>query len=294
MSSENIYAILQAIRNNYDVLDDVEITLEANPDTITEQKLYDFKYLGINRISLGIQSFIDSELQFLGRRCNAKTNKYAASLVSNVFENHSLDLIYGFEGQTLDSIKESIEISMSFNPKHISCYKLTFEEGTPLFKQMEEDVTKDISEDDDIAMLEAISRTLANNGFTRYEISNYAKPGYESKHNFIYWNYEDYLGIGPAAHSRITLHERKTAIENPCNIQEWLNELQTRYILSPTDEATEAIIMGLRTNNGVASKYARMFDMSSVHQYLTLESDRIKIKPKYMDLCDGIIDTMLC
>lgn len=178
--------------------DGCEITVEANPNCITEEMLLTLRAAGANRISFGVQSFCDNELSALGRRHNADCAEKAVLLAKSCgFENISADLMLGTPGQTAESVKQSIERAAALPLTHISAYMLKLEPGTPFGKNAPE-----LPDEDDVCeiYLEAAA-LLEKNGFIQYEISNFAKTGFESRHNLKYWRCEEYLGIGPAAHS---------------------------------------------------------------------------------------------
>lgn len=190
----------------FNVEQNVEITIESNPTSIESDKLKILKKLGINRVSVGIQSFNDKILSFLGR--NHSRNEALNSLenIRNCFDNYSLDLIYSFKKQTIDCFYQDIMSAMSFNPKHISLYQLTIELGTKFFSMKKKNIIQEIDENISIEMYKMCDQILANYGLQKYEISNYADNLYQSKHNLNYWKYGNYLGIGPGAHTRISLN----------------------------------------------------------------------------------------
>lgn len=193
--------ILQVIKDNYILSDDCEMTAEANPGTIDLNGLELMKKAGFNRLSAGIQTANENELKALGRLSHTVCD--GEKLVKNAraagFENVSLDLMYGIPGQTLCTLDESLDFVISLKPEHISAYALKTEENTPLYKQKPE-----LPDDDTVAdMYARINKRLRENGYERYEISNFSKPGYESRHNMRYWQGGDYIGIGVSAASLI-------------------------------------------------------------------------------------------
>lgn len=262
MSAKSVEKILEFLRANYFVKDDVEITLEANPGTFNIQNMKDFYSAGINRLSLGIQSFSDTNLNFLGRIYDSKQAKIAADSVSNVFDNFSIDLMYGYECQNLESLRLDLQTAIDFGCKHLSCYQLTFEEKTPFYNRLLSGDIKQIDEDKEIYLYDYINTFLKKHGIFRYEVSNYATKGYESKHNLSYWNYDDYLGVGPGAHSRITaMNARKNEIIKISDPYEWAeslknpgNSLSHLRELTMEEEFQEIIIMGLRMSDGLNIK----------------------------------------
>lgn len=247
MSAKSVFDILNYLQKNHVVHDNAEISLEANPGTFDRQKLKDFCDAGINRLSLGIQSFSDENLKFLGRIYDSKKAIQAAENVANVFDNFSFDFMYGYEVQR--SIENDLNRAIEIGCKHVSCYQLTFEPGTVFYDRLMAHKIKPICERKEISIYKFINDFLKSHGVYRYEISNYAKPGFESRHNLAYWNYEDYLGIGPGAHSRITINNKKYEIIRPKNIYYWGNF--SRKELSDEEKLQEIILSGLRLTEGI-------------------------------------------
>lgn len=297
----DIAHIIDFIALKHNISTEAEITLEANPDTLDSNNLLGLKTAGINRLSLGVQSFNDDELRFLGRRCNARTATRVAELVRNFFGNFSFDMIYGFAAQTKQGLENTLLTALSFGPSHMSCYKLTFEEGTRMFQSRELGEVDDITDEEDEELSNTIEEILEHNNLRRYEISNYAKCGHESVHNCAYWNYFDYLGIGPSAHSRITVDGSKCAVENPKSINQWLDSHSPLVKLSDTEVCEEAIIMGLRTIFGVNEKYFKpgVVSLNKIYQFISdgvliRLGNRVKIARKYLNLCDYITEEIIC
>jgi len=200
LSQSQTDIILNEIRNSFDLADDAEITLEANPNTVNSQKLSDFFSSGINRISLGVQSMNDNELKFLGRTHSAKRAVKAVEDSYNAgFRNISCDIMIGITEQTAESLANSIKIISELPVQHVSAYLLKIEENTPFDC---DNIRKIIPDDDFSADLYLkMVQMLESCGFLQYEVSNFAVSGFESRHNCRYWKCQDYLGIGPAAHS---------------------------------------------------------------------------------------------
>lgn len=207
-SPDNIARMIDEIRARYIVKDGAEITLEANPKTADYEKLKGFRSAGVNRLSIGVQSFNDNILKLLGR---IHDKNEALAFYENAqkagFENISLDIIFGAPTQTIDILNDDLGTLITLSPKHISAYNLTLEEGTLLFDKVASG--KLTMPDDEIAadMFELVREKLTANGYNHYEISNYVKPGMESAHNMNYWRYGDYIGFGSAAHSLIKKSE---------------------------------------------------------------------------------------
>lgn len=178
-----------------------EFTIEVNPEDITELKCEAWKNAGVNRVSMGVQSLIDSELKKIGRKHDSKTAIQAIKILKNYFENISVDIMFGLPGQTLNSLRQSVETLISFRPTHFSAYALMLEEGTALTHLASKGIISLPGEEETLEMWKLLSGVLKENGFRRYEISNYAVAGYESKHNSGYWQGKAYMGLGPSAHS---------------------------------------------------------------------------------------------
>lgn len=232
------------IRLNFEVSEEAEITLEANPGTIPEN----IAESGVNRISIGVQSIYDIGLQILGRRSHTAGEAIrCVHNMSEIFENVSIDVIYNRPGQSPEEWhSELLEVLELFSERiqHISCYELIVEENTPLGKDILAGKTPKPSETDEF--FDITHDVLPKNGFEMYEVSNFSKPGFQSKHNLAYWRYEDYFGVGPGAHSRVTSKNgRKLAIEYTKDHKFIVEELSQKDILK------EKVIMGLRAKCGV-------------------------------------------
>ncbi len=212
-----------------------EITLEANPGVVDAGRFRDYRACGVNRISVGAQSFDPKLLQFLGRVHSAEETRQALRSVRKAgFDNFSLDLIYGIPGQTIDGVRHDLTQALENEPPHLSAYNLTIEEGTPFHARYRQGLLKPLDEEVEIEMADRIQNTLADAGLERYEISNYARPGLESRHNVNYWEGGDYLGIGAGAHS----HHRKP--EDPLG-ERWQNERLPTGYMRRSDEAGHAV-----------------------------------------------------
>ena len=235
-----------------------ELTLEANPETLTLEKTKAFYEIGFNRISLGVQSFSSKGLKFLGRLHTLKdTLKALEFIVKSGFKNFSLDFIFGWKGQGEKTLKREILKALEFKPPHLSFYELTLEKGTP-FYQIFKGKKCWIKDEKLMNLYKIIEETLKINGYERYEISNYAIPKYECKHNLLYWKLKPYLGLGPSATSRI----ENLRWENPRNLNYYLNSLLKEKKLSLKiienlnlyELAKEYVFMGLRLKEGISLK----------------------------------------
>lgn len=201
LSGEQVGEILRTLGECFCLTEDCEITLEANPGTIDEAKLRAFREAGVNRISLGIQSLDDSVLATLGRIHDAETARAAIAMVRRAgFTNISCDMMLGIPGQTLTSVRETVTYLLEQDIPHVSLYSLILEEGTPMYTRYGGDIEKFVSQEQDREMYHEVIRLLSEQGFQHYEISNMARPGFESRHNMMYWRAEQYYGFGVGAH----------------------------------------------------------------------------------------------
>lgn len=244
MPPETTGAILERIHRHWGFANDVEITLEANPTSVEYQKFRDFKAAGVNRVSIGVQSFDAAELKFLGREHNADEARTAIKYAAEIFDNYSFDLIYALTTQTPQSWKKALTEALKLADKHISLYQLTIEQGTNFYERKVQ-----IPNDVDAAEFYDVTQEVTEAyGLPAYEISNHAKPGYESRHNLTYWRYQDYLGIGPGAHGRVNGYAT-VMTRSP---EKWLSTpLDTSTKLSDQEKLEEKVMMGIRLKEGL-------------------------------------------
>ena len=263
MEVETVSTILDTIASLWSVEENVEITLEANPTSVEATRFRGYRASGVNRLSLGVQSLDDVQLKFLGRLHSADEALRAIALAREIFPRLSFDLIYARPGQDAESWERELREAMSHAVDHLSLYQLTIEEGTA-FARLYERGAFSLPEEEDAAALYALTEeSVAEAGLSAYEVSNYARPGAESRHNLVYWRYGDYAGIGPGAHGR-TRHEGKhlatrtlrqpgawlEAVERDGHGLEGLEEID------PSAQGDEMMMMGLRLSEGVSlSRY---------------------------------------
>lgn len=204
-SSDGINRLLSEIRSRINLSPFAEITIEANPGTTDNQNIIGYREAGVNRVSFGVQSFNDKHLMALGRIHDSHTAQSAITTAKQCFDQINIDLMYGLPNQTLDDLKSDIDIALSFNINHLSCYNLTIEPNTEFYLKVPKNLP-----DNDLCyiMQDMIVDILNNTGLNRYETSAYAKFGSECKHNLNYWQYGDYLGIGAGAHSKLSFHDK--------------------------------------------------------------------------------------
>jgi len=263
LTETQIGRIMDSVTSVFDVAYDSEITIEVNPCTADEKKARSFHTMGFNRVSIGAQSFVDSELESLGRLHKAEDTKKAFyDFRSAGFNNISLDLMYAIPGQTPKSLSTSLLGMLNLEPEHISCYGLKIEEGTPFGMMLSEGELTEKSDDEYADMYEIIRDNLPAKGYIQYELSNFSKKDFESKHNIKYWTLNDYIGLGLSASSCFN-GKRYTRTSDFSNyIQSFENA--EFYELSNNEKMSEFMILSLRLTNIGANKslFKKMFSIS--------------------------------
>ena len=253
LSKSEIQNILQKIHSFFNVDPSAEITVEANPDDISEEKLNDWKETGINRLSIGIQSFFEEDLLWMNRAHNSKQAVDSLKLAVKTFRNITIDLIYGTPGLTNKKWKQNIDKAIAFNIPHLSCYALTVEPKTPLQKLIQQQKTEDVDADKQSEQFLLLMQWLEEAGYEQYEISNFAKPGFRSRHNSSYWSGKNYLGFGPSAHS----FDGNARWWNISNNNTYINSISNGTLpfekeeLTATQKLNEYIMISLRTVEGL-------------------------------------------
>ncbi|MCD9016142.1 radical SAM family heme chaperone HemW [Parachryseolinea silvisoli] len=271
LSVVEIETLLEAVAKTYSLAPTGEITLEANPDDLHAEKLVDLRAAGVNRLSIGIQSFDDRVLHFLHRAHSASAAQQCLEQARAAgFDNISLDLIYAIPGQPVETWRENIRRALSFAPEHISSYSLTIEEKTAFGKWAATGKLKAVEDDLAAAQLEMLVEMLDVAGYEQYEVSNFARPGYYSRHNSSYWQQKKYLGIGPSAHS----YDGQSRQYNVANNHVYLRGLQedkipfTHEALTPEDVINEYLLTTLRTSWGADLRKLRQelqYDLQALH-----------------------------
>lgn len=250
--------IFNAVFSNYRISENAEITFEANPDDLNPDFLISAQQLPFNRISIGIQSFDDSDLKKINRRHNAEQAINAVLAAQKAgFDNISIDLIYGLPGQTLADWERQIETALSLNVQHISSYGLTYEEGTALWIQRKKGKVDVVMDETMNEMHELLLEKTSKFGFEAYEISNFALPGFRSKHNSAYWKQEPYLGIGPSAHS-FDINSRQWNVASITKYIEALNNNTLNFereLLTKDNRYNDYVMVSLRTSEGIDLNY---------------------------------------
>lgn len=257
----SVKQLKDCIDRNYRVMPDLEFTVEANPDDISPEWLEAMSRIGVNRISMGVQTFHDGHLKLLRRRHNSERAIQAVHLCQeHGFRNISIDLIYGLPEQTLEEWKADVAQAIALNVQHLSAYALIYEENTALWRMREQNKVQEADEELSLSMFEYLITELKNNGFEHYEISNFGLPGFHSRHNSSYWNDTPYLGCGASAHSFIGMER----MYNTANIDQYIkditrcreknlpyNEVCHCEVLDRYEHYNDRIITGLRTAAGL-------------------------------------------
>ncbi|MBN42452.1 MAG: coproporphyrinogen III oxidase [Alphaproteobacteria bacterium] len=264
MPPETAGALIARARDLFVTDKDIEITLEANPTSAENSTLEGFAEAGIGRLSLGVQALNDAALSSLGRTHTAAEARATIAAAGEIFSRFSFDLIYGRPGQTPDAWARELDEAIGLARGHLSAYQLTIEAGTPYFLAQARGDLVLPDDEDGAAMFEHTQEALAGAGLPAYEVSNHAKPGQESHHNLTYWNYRDYLGVGPGAHGRITIDGETHATRQHRAPEVWLKQVlkaghstRTNTVLSRDTKITEMVMMGMRLAAGINSEEFR-------------------------------------
>jgi len=299
LTKSEIQNILQKIHSSFTVAPSAEITLETNPDDIKEEKLNDWNETGINRLSIGIQSFFEEDLQWMNRVHNAQQAVDSLQLAVDRFENITIDLIYGTPGLTNEKWKQNIDKAISFNIPHLSCYALTVEPKTALQKLIQQHKAEDINPDKQSEQFLLLMQWLEEAGYEHYEISNFAKSGFRSRHNSSYWLGKNYLGLGPSAHS----FDGNSRWWNIANNNTYIHSIAGGIVpfekeeLTATQKLNEYIMISLRTTEGLdlsKVKKAVSYELSArsgkyiERGHLKLENNFLRLTRKGKLLADGI------
>lgn len=303
LSDEELDFLIDAVYANFKVAENPEITLEANPDDLSDERIVELAGSRINRLSIGIQSFFENDLKMMNRAHNAEEAKKSLETATRYFDNISIDLIYGIPGMTNEMWKQNIEMALSFGIPHISSYALTVEPKTALKKLIQ---TGKVSEPKDEVAQEhfmILVEMLQQHGFIHYELSNFGKPDYFSKNNSAYWLGKKYIGIGPSAHSYDGISRSWNIANNPIYLKEIeAGKLPSEVeILTTNDRYNEYVMTGLRTIWGVSLNRIQKEFGEEVLQYLQKQSEKfitdgllavekniLKTTPKGKFLADGI------
>ncbi len=259
MDPATVGALIDRIGALWGCTDDIEITLEANPTSVEAAKLKDFKAAGVGRVSVGLQALNDKDLKALGRLHSASEGIAAYRTAREVFERASFDLIYARMGQTPKQWEAELREALAIGPDHVSLYQLTLEEGTPFFEMHKRGTLSVPGEDDAAEMYEITQRLCEAANLPAYEVSNHARADAACRHNLTYWRLEDYAGIGPGAHGRLTVDGIRYATETVLGPEDWLGLVEARrhgtkvwQDLAPQETGEEYLMMALRLSEGAS------------------------------------------
>lgn len=310
LTIQQIADLLACVQQHYTIRPDVEITMEANPDDLCPEFVAQLAQLPINRISMGVQTFDDKKLRMLNRRHTAKQAVNAMKACQDAgFENVSIDLIYGLPGETLTEWENDIDTALQLNVQHLSAYHLMYEEGTPLWKLWQEHQVKQVDEDLSVTFFETLTQRLKDGGFEHYEISNFCRQGYHSRHNSSYWEGVPYLGVGAAAHS----FNGTSRQWNVADLKAYITGITTDNPSFELEELTqenrynEMVMTGLRTAKGVNLDKLQQLFGNRMLQYFEANAkpflangdlertadNRIKLSHQGIFISDGIMGELM-
>ena len=303
LSSAEVSVLIDEVKRNFNVAVDAEITLEMNPDDDRPDYLEELKIIGVNRLSVGIQSFHEEELKLMNRAHNAQEAFDVLNRIQGLYDNFSLDLIFGLPNSTPESWQKNVEYALQFNPTHISSYLLTVEPKTVLNHQIDNKQIEVLGEEDVLTQFNFLVDRLQAKGYDHYELSSFGKPGFRSVNNTAYWSEKPYLGIGPSAHS----FNGETRSWNISNNAQYLKGISVgkpmieREKLSVADRYNEYIMIGLRMQNGISLDYIEKnfgsdyktllkkgVQSQIASQVLYWDGDSLKVSRNAMMLVDGI------
>ncbi len=310
MSADDISKIIAQVKTLWGLSETCEIAIEANPHDANEAKWQAYRQAGINRLSLGVQSFHDPALKLLGRDHDAEAAQAALKLAVDIFPSVSLDIIFGWAGQTEELLQADLDIALTSGAQHISTYQLTIEDGTAFAKAEARGDIKAVDSDKSADFYDLVRERLTSEGFDHYEVSNFAKPNHRSQHNLAYWQGLDYVGVGPGAHGRLTVEGTRYATIAAMRPKEYQERVAASGLgiaekdpLSRTAWAEEYLLMGLRIEEGIS--ISRFKEISgddlpnTVIQDLSddalifRESDRLKATSKGRLLLNSVTEMLL-
>lgn len=300
---ELIEKLKSKLKNNITKFEEIEITIEVNPGTVTKQKLQDFKSCGINRLSIGLQTTNNNLLKQIGRIHTYEEFLNTYDWAKQVgFENINVDLMLGLPNQTINDLKESLNTVIKLNATHISVYSLIVEEGTVISKLIDEEKIELPSEETEREMYWYVKNTLELNGYKHYEISNFAKENKQSKHNVNCWNQEEYIGFGVAAHSYLN----DTRFSNSNNIEDYIKNVENKKIeevQTLEDKQNEFMLLGLRKIDGVdIASFKQKFGKNPIYLYrnklkelveeslIIVDLNQIRLTNKGLDLANLVFE----
>ena len=311
MNPSIISDLIDNIYKHHSISENIEISLEANPSSVEMKKFRGYASAGINRISIGVQSFIDKDLKLLGRLHSAKEAISAIKTSLSIFDNVNFDLIYGRQYQELKDWEQELQFALSLGNQHLSLYQLTIENNTAFGMLFKKGKLKGLpTESLSRKFFSSTTKLCTLSGLKHYEISNFSLKGYECKHNLNYWRCGNFLGIGPGAHGRYQANKNRFSYENIVNPETWLKKAingnlptNKETVISNMDHYEEYVIMGLRLREGISLKKVRKifgidFDKDKLNNLIVLgfveiSNDRLKVLPKGKVLLNQIIKELL-
>lgn len=290
LTADQLGQLLAGIKKMVDFNRVLEVTIEVNPDDVTEEYMYNVKQCGVNRVSIGIQSFVDSELKAVNRRHNAQGAVEAVARIKRAgIDNISIDLIYGLPEQTIDTWRHSIDCAIGLGVNHISAYCLSYEEGTALTKLRDMGKIREADDDMCVMMYDELCSRLSTAGYDHYEISNFALPEMYSKHNSSYWNGSPYLGLGAAAHSYDGMVRRY----NPQNIKQYLDDIERGVPAFEEEQElwwqryNETVMVRLRTRWGISlSEITREYGNVMAKRFAEISQQFVSLSMMERDVDD--------
>lgn len=304
LSADRISSVINELHKHFDFHGNPEISMEANPEDFSGENFKEYKSAGIGRISFGVQSFIDSELKFLTRQHTSSQAIRIIKSAQNHFDNINLDVIYSLPGQKISDIEYSLDTAVNLSTKHISAYTLTYEEKTVLFKMVKDNIISRNTSDTEGSFYGFVSEKLIAAGYNHYEVSNFAMPGFECRHNLKYWSYDNYLGLGPSSHSFIN-YQRWNNLRSVSQYIECLKKnrlpLEEKYEPALSQRKLEFIMLSIRSSGLDFRKYKELFNIDfkteysdSVNElinknYAQIESNHFRLSESGFAIADEII-----
>jgi oxygen-independent coproporphyrinogen-3 oxidase len=305
LNQRDLASLIQNIHSSFYIAPGAEFTVEANPGTLTKEKLLLLKHMGVNRLSIGLQAYQDRLLKVMGRIHTVKDFEESFALARQAgFDNINVDVIFGLPGQTLFDFKETLKNLVRLSPEHISCYALSVEEGTEFYNWLKQGRLFLPPEDEERAMYHEAVTFLKSRGFVQYEISNFAKPGRESRHNLAYWRDEEYLGLGAGAHSFLNgerFYNRSSLKEYIECLEGGLSPVEGRELLDKEALRAEFCFLGLRLTEGISKTdfkirfgkdlkevYGKAIERLKNFGLLQEDGERLKLTSKGLDLANEV------
>lgn len=311
MDPDLVATILDKVRQTWRQSNDIEITLEANPGSVDAGRFASYRDGGINRISIGVQALDNDALLRLGRMHSVNDARRAIDIGTSLFSRVNFDLIYARQDQSLAQWCAELTLALGLGTNHLSLYQLTIEEGTVFHQRQARGLLSGLPDEDMAADMYELTQDLCGQaGIPSYEVSNHARPGQESRHNLVYWRGGDYVGIGPGAHGRLMIDNRRVATEAPKQPSFWLESVEKtgqgempRALLPGEESGNEYLMMGLRVKEGISRSHyrnltghdlplAKVAELEGL-KLLTLESDRLRVTASGMMVLNAMLRDLL-